>query len=490
MKGRPGGDASWSVGPLVRAMLLGAGLLPAALAVLLLGQALQEGQGFPHEEHEGLFPLCTGCHEGIEAGTPPAFYPEPESCVGCHDGVDVARVVWTGPTPEPSNLVFDHAAHVAEVAARGDSALACQGCHATPGAARMTVEPLEAETCLTCHGEPPADHLLNQGCEACHEPLATSGLPLARIAATPVPADHESGAFVREAHGEWVVEQPARCATCHTRERCLACHLDVEREELALLPVAPASMELPPAAVHYPLPLTHESPDFEREHGVLAGAGAMQSCGTCHTREDCASCHLSPLPDEATELARRGTVPAPGVGLVEDAPEGHEAPFFLRAHGPSAASDPAGCASCHTQPFCSDCHQAAQRPVFHDQDYVAGHAADAWGQNAECASCHNVQVFCRSCHVQSGFAAQGRLGPGFHDAEPLWLLRHGQAARQSLESCSSCHRQRECLQCHSQAGSYRVNPHGPGFDARRAWERNPLICTACHLSSPFGGAGP
>ncbi|HSR43481.1 MAG TPA: cytochrome c3 family protein, partial [Longimicrobiales bacterium] len=76
------------------------------------------------------------------------------------------------------------------------------------------------------------------------------------------------------------------------------------------------------------------------------------------------------------------------------------------------------------------------------------------------------------------------------DAEPLWLLRHGQAARQSLESCASCHTQRQCLQCHSTFGAFQVNPHGADFDARRAWERNPGVCLACHLESPFGGGQP
>jgi hypothetical protein len=465
-------------------------VLPALLAAWLLGQALQERQDFPHEDHEGLFPLCAGCHQGIETGSLADRYPAPDSCEGCHDGVDLVRVAWSGPVDEPSNLVYDHVEHVAEVGAAGDPPLACQSCHAPAGTERMTVEPLAAGTCLACHGHPATDHVQDASCETCHVPLAASELPLARIAAIEVPPDHGSGAFVRGAHGELVVEQPARCATCHTRDRCLSCHLDAGRDELALLPVAPAGMELPPAAVHYPMPRSHESADFEREHGALAGADALESCGTCHTREDCASCHLSPLPDPALALARSGSVTAPGVGLGEAAPESHQAPFFLRAHGTTAASDPAGCASCHTQPFCSDCHQAAQRPPFHEEAYQARHASDAWGQNAECATCHNVQVFCRSCHVQSGYGAQGRLGPGYHDAEPLWLLRHGQAARQSLESCSSCHQQRECLQCHSQAGAFRINPHGPDFDARGAWEKNPRVCSACHLSSPFGGAAP
>ncbi len=136
--------------------------------------------------------------------------------------------------------------------------------------------------------------------------------------------------------------------------------------------------------------------------------------------------------------------------------------------------------------MCASCHDAQGPAVFHPDNFVARHASASFGGASECASCHDSERFCRNCHVQAGLGSVGRLGTGYHDAEPVWLLRHGQAARQGLESCASCHRQTECLQCHSQTGAFRISPHAPGFDARRAWERNPVICTACHLRSPFG----
>jgi hypothetical protein len=327
-------------------------------------------------------------------------------------------------------------------------------------------------------------------CSVCHVPLAESGFPLERIEGLELPADHETGRFIRETHGLLVVEQASRCATCHTRDRCVSCHVDAGRGEIALLPPAPPGMTLPPAVAHYPLPESHLAPAFQSEHGSLPElAQGEPSCATCHTQDDCASCHMSPLPDVVEALPARASVVAPGVGLDVDLPESHQRPQFGRTHGTLAAADPASCATCHTQPFCVQCHDAPARPVYHEPNFVMRHAADAWGRNQECATCHEVQVFCRSCHVQSGFGAQGRLNAGFHDAEPVWLLRHGQAARQALESCATCHAQRDCVQCHSQLGAFKVNPHGPGFDARRAWERSPGICLACHVGSPFGGGG-
>jgi hypothetical protein len=124
---------------------------------------------------------------------------------------------------------------------------------------------------------------------------------------------------------------------------------------------------------------------------------------------------------------------------------------------------------------------------FHPPDYVLRHAADGFGRRLDCSSCHNTPLFCRDCHQNAGMQAEGRLGPAYHDAEPVWLLRHGQAARQTLETCTSCHTQRDCMQCHSQLGAFRVSPHGPGFDARRAQRANPEICRACHLSDPLRG---
>lgn len=104
----------------------------------------------------------------------------------------------------------------------------------------------------------------------------------------------------------------------------------------------------------------------------------------------------------------------------------------------------------------------------------------------ECSNCHNTAAFCRECHIGVGVESVGRLGPGYHDAEPVWLLRHATAARQGLEQCASCHTQQDCLQCHSQFGAFKVSPHGPDFDAERARDRNPWICRACHFSDPIG----
>ncbi len=168
-------------------------------------------------------------------------------------------------------------------------------------------------------------------------------------------------------------------------------------------------------------------------------------------------------------------------------PGSHESPFFMDAHAPMASAGAGGCATCHAQTDCVACHDAARSNTFHPEGFQARHAADAYAQTAECASCHSTQIFCRSCHQESGFGSFGRLGSGFHDAEPAWLFRHGQAARQTLESCVSCHEQRDCTQCHGALGAFKVSPHGPDFDPERARSKNPVTCRACHVGAPGGG---
>jgi hypothetical protein len=131
---------------------------------------------------------------------------------------------------------------------------------------------------------------------------------------------------------------------------------------------------------------------------------------------------------------------------------------------------------------------ARPEAAYHPADFALRHSSMAYGRRMECSNCHEPRAFCADCHRQLGMQATGRLGPGFHDAEPLWLLRHGQAARQGLESCASCHRQNDCRQCHSELGAFQISPHGPDFDARRAQKRNAAACFLCHLSNPIGSA--
>lgn len=475
--------------------LMAATAVVATLAVTVVARGgVQEP--FPHETHSGLFPFCTGCHVGVPDGDMEAFYPEPDLCARCHDGVELDSVRWETPeVGEPSPIRFAHPTHIDAVDAAGDDALECVSCHVREGGEPMQVARTQVlGQCLSCHGHEAEQHLVDAPCTTCHRPAAETEMGGEWLARLPYPADHASGSFLPEDHGRLAGAEAARCATCHTQERCTSCHVNAaDVPAIAGMPAAPESLELPRFAAHYVAPPSHAARDFLDTHGPAASA---QACATCHTQDDCAACHTAEPPAAVAAMPRAADVVAPGVLLETRPPSTHELASFLASHGGMAAADGSSCASCHTRDFCSECHEASAvevtmprslaGPGFHPPNFMARHSTEAYGRRLECSSCHNTAAFCRDCHEQAGFGAEGYLDPGFHDAEPNWLLRHGQPARQALESCATCHAQTDCLQCHSTTGSFRVSPHGPDFDPERAHEKNPAICLACHVNDPIG----
>lgn len=349
----------------------------------------------------------------------------------------------------------------------------------------MTIRRANPDVCLSCHAHTATDHFVDARCETCHVPFVQSELPPQRLLTLPEPTDHYATNFMPELHGHQAQASTQRCALCHTRERCIACHVNAgDVAEIAALPPAPDDWTLPSYTARYPEPSSHRDPAWLERHGAVA---SRQECATCHTQQDCTVCHATPVPAVVESLPARGDVAAPGAGTQRQRPVSHASRFFERDHAALAAAQPESCAACHQKQFCAECHDAPIQPSYHPRNFTAQHASAAYGRRLECSSCHEVRTFCRACHIQLGMQTEGRLGPGFHDAEPLWLLRHARAARQGLESCTSCHNQRDCLQCHSTLGAFRVNPHGPDFDARRAQKRNPTICFACHTNDPLRG---
>ncbi len=476
----------------------------ALLAVLVIGGgvlALVRANGFPHEEHARLFPLCTGCHEGVPTGDRASFYPTRELCAGCHNGTDQQRVDWQAPRPRASNLEFSHPAHETK------EQLDCSTCHTRSGAPRMAIERrVEADRCFECHRA--TNHFADANCAQCHVPLSRTSLAAARVAEFPAPPSHEQPDFLREQHGDLARSNREQCQVCHTRELCATCHVDAgQRRAVQAFEPAGPDLQLPAYKARYFLPESHRAADWLEKHNEPAKQNVAR-CATCHTRESCATCHAASAPAPVRALPSRMAVTAPGVQVRRRAPATHSAPFFGQEHGTLAATNRQTCQSCHTRTQCEQCHNALstggngssaashvgtrtlKRAEYHPANFLERHSAVAYNRNLECSNCHDTARFCRACHEQRGMGTTGRLQPGFHDAQPLWLLNHGKPARQGLESCASCHKQTDCMQCHSGLGSFRVSPHGPSFDARRVQQRNARLCFACHLSDPLQRGTP
>lgn len=487
-------------------------------------------EGFPHARHARLFPTCTGCHAGIATGAQAATYPDSASCAQCHDGVQQPKVPWARSSVARSNLRFDHGAHAAKPEAQ---ALECRSCHGVAGGPFMNVKRAEAAECVNCHAHKATAHLAADNapaCVTCHVPVTrATALPAERIGRFPKPPSHETRDYV-QSHARDVQAAGGSCATCHSRESCARCHANVASvpSAAALGSDARVASLVRGKAGTYPVPASHRSGTFDAEHGRLAEA-AGATCANCHTRPSCDACHIGPLGratiarlpmplpgaaqgvrieraptwGQATPLRERYTLTAfhpdtepassapavpqvsgdPGVRRVRPHPPG-----YVTHHGTEAAVAGNSCSGCHTQQrFCSDCHDGEGRRRFHPANFTARHPSDAYGREKDCALCHQPEIFCRTCHVQAGLASEGQLKTAYHTGQPLWLLNHGRAARQTLQSCTTCHTQRDCMQCHSSFG-WKVNPHGRGFNALAMYSRNRLMCFRCHATDPIAGS--
>lgn len=495
--------------------------LGLAAATPAFAQARRAADGFPHQQHERLFPSCESCHAGVAAGDAATSFPEASACESCHNGTDEQRVSWQRRARAAGMVRFSHPSHFQETDSAGQ---ACATCHAGPGGRRMDVREAAPESCLGCHTHRASAHLAEDNrCATCHVPITEArALSRERVARLPQPPSHEKANFAT-AHDPGAAPAAATCAVCHARESCARCHVNASQlpliAGLARDARVAAAVSAKPAS--YPRPWSHRSDAFAWRHGNDARAN-LASCATCHARSSCTTCHTGegaagilgrmpePEPGGAGGVPLRNQAPrsprgvvlavnaaTPGTGLTSiAAPDSGRAgprprvvrvhdPGYRTAHGPQAATGVLTCSGCHAQKFCSDCHAGEGRRAFHPANFAVRHATDAYGREADCASCHNTETFCRSCHQQAGLAARGRLDVAFHTAQPLWLLQHGRAARQGLQNCASCHAQRDCLTCHSTTG-WGVSPHGPNFDARRTSKRSSAQCLFCHLEVPRG----
>ena len=474
---------------------------------------------FPHERHSRLFTSCESCHSGIVSGETDRIYPDASVCESCHNGTDAKTIGWRGPARTATNLKFSHADHAKELAKTGEKQ-GCLACHLDDHGVRqasstMAVARAAPDKCLGCHRHEAPAHLAEANvCATCHVPLANAtALPDSVIVRFPKPAEHARPEFLAT-HGASLGDV-SRCATCHTRESCARCHPNADR----LAAVASLGTDARVARLMSGKPPRYNTPDdhlraqWSTEHAAAARQKA-QSCANCHAQESCRSCHQGDLGSKtinALSVGGRGN--GPGVrlqverrSLVDRPTRTTDPPVAIRItsndsvppktvrvhaagfgadHSAAASSGRTTCSGCHEQRFCESCHEGVSGGRrFHTAAYMSKHAADAYGQEKNCSSCHNTESFCRSCHVKNGLNANGNGGVAAHTGQPAWLLQHGEAARQGLAGCTSCHQQRDCLRCHSTL-SWKVNPHGANFDARRVSARNKQMCLTCHVGDPL-----
>ncbi|RAL25073.1 hypothetical protein DL240_02335 [Lujinxingia litoralis] len=188
--------------------------------------------------------------------------------------------------------------------------------------------------------------------------------------------------------------------------------------------------------------------------------------------------------------------PMPGLQNALLTPEDHRFDW-LNLHGPQARTRANDCLTCHLEEDCTSCHleSLASNTSLHPPNYLVVHALDARQGVQDCASCHQAQTFCTSCHLESKVAPEAppELQPpsGFALHPPGWLdpaspRNHGIMARRDIFECASCHSESDCVSCHT-----GINPHPPEFRFEcRSWlNTNPAPCARCHLEPAALEAG-
>lgn len=274
----------------------------------------------------------------------------------------------------------------------------------------------------------------------------------------------------------------ADCAGCHDvqePQECLKCHVDEQR----LVPFdSPVREIIFPHAAH----AVEQNMACETCHAGLekvdfataANMPTMMLCNTCHNDRQvtntCESCHTN---------------------FISLIPEDHKRSDFLRSHRDVVrlGALEATCQTCHSEPFCQQCHEGSGLKAFgrrdlmadpgpkrttrdsprqtilqnvHELNYRFTHGIDAKARLSECASCHTVQTFCAECHAAGGNITQARFKPSNHSVPGFVTIGrqsgggfHAEEARRDIENCMSCHdvqgRDPSCMMCHAEDGRVR-----------------------------------
>ncbi len=236
----------------------------------------------------------------------------------------------------------------------------------------------------------------------------------------------------------------------------------------------------------------------------------MRGCFNCHqapassagrARSDCRTCHLTDPSGMVKVSFDAGTLAPPS--WLHDAGHG---PDWIERHKQVAGNDSRFCANCHSEKYCTDCHDGRVRPRrIHPNDWLDMHPVAARENQQKCTSCHREQSFCLSCHQRAGVTLSGPLSNDsqrgrFHPPKAEWTdgprtpRHHAWEAERNISACVSCHVERDCAICHATAAmggrgsgypagpGQGTDPHPVGFRSRcaSALRQNARPCLVCH----------
>lgn len=359
------------------------------------------------------------------------------TCASCHDAGTGGRMAVRG--PDPADCMRCHAHEARDHLEKGRD---CQVCHAPLVATALPAQRLagfarppghdapdflldhapasdiEQGACATCHAR--------ESCTRCHLDASLSAIAALgqdpRIAEVwgelapeyPEPASHAASRWAW-LHAADAQAGAASCGNCHARSSCTACHRELSVAEIAALP-DPAPEDARGVRLDVASVRVHRE-GYVRAHAPEA-AVMGSTCEACHASSTCEGCHAAAA-----------------------APAYHGLNFMAR-HGPDAYANDTDCASCHNaEVFCRACHSGGGLAssgrlgvAFHTANplWIVGHGAAARRGLEGCAACH-AQSDCTQCHSTLGGWRISPHGPAFdpdrlEQANPLLCRRCHRAA--------------------------------------------------------------
>jgi hypothetical protein len=348
-------------------------------------------------------------------------------------------------------------------------------------------------TCTTCHEKTRTSHDAAESmlpkatrCDACH---SSDHRDLTRVKADPK-------------------EQISQCAFCHVGYKAE----DGNR-------VAELSIPKPNLRFDHAIHVTRNI-GCAQCHGAVENLELatrdqlprMRGCFNCHqapspaagkARSDCRNCHLTDPSGLIRVNFNAGVLSPPS--WLHDAGHG---PDWIERHKMIAGNDSRFCANCHSEKYCTDCHDGRVRPRrIHPNDWLDMHPVAARENQQKCTSCHREQSFCLTCHQRAGITMSGPFADAaergrFHPPKSEWTdgprtpRHHAWEAERNISACVSCHVERDCAICHATAGAggrgtgiapagggQGTDPHPVGFQSRcaSALRQNARPCLVCHL---------
>ncbi len=266
-------------------------------------------------------------------------------------------------------------------------------------------------------------------------------------------------------HKLHVDENEIECVTCHSKalkstsnkddlfpkmETCYECH-DENDSECGMCHENPDEPEVRRRIFEYNPTFSHEghlesglkctkchADVAQKESLEQMHLPKMETCRSCHEVsdeiDDCYVCHRKSdrlKPYDHTEL-------------------------WLPNHGIYKTSGIQDCATCHTEDYCSDCHEGENLfAESHPPEFILTHAMSFQIRESNCFSCHEGNDYCIECHVDVN-----NVVPISHSM-PNWQWPingslHAEEGRANVEYCGVCHQEGDeyCATCHGEGGTF------------------------------------